>query len=118
MSQVTIISGVERRRAWSDEQKLAILTEAFAPGANVADVARRADLRPSSIYRWRRQMRAGAVSTGGFAPVLVSPDRADAVPGPTASSPALIIELRGMTVRIAGDAPPGLVATALRALRR
>ncbi|MFD1192926.1 transposase [Phenylobacterium conjunctum] len=34
----------ERRRTWSDAQKLAILSEAFAPGAGVAEVARRFEM--------------------------------------------------------------------------
>ncbi len=32
MGQVTVISGAERRRLWSDEQKLALIEAAFAPG--------------------------------------------------------------------------------------
>ena len=32
MGQITVFSGPERRRRWSDEQRLQILTEAFAPG--------------------------------------------------------------------------------------
>jgi transposase len=35
-----IISGVERRRRWSDEAKLRILSEADQPGARIGDVAR------------------------------------------------------------------------------
>jgi len=38
MGQVTVFSGPERRRRWSDEERLSILAEAFAPGASVADV--------------------------------------------------------------------------------
>ncbi|WP_010188541.1 transposase, partial [Sphingomonas sp. PAMC 26605] len=56
MGQVTVISGAERRRLWSDEQKLALIEAAFAPGAKVARVAARADLWPSQIYRWRRDL--------------------------------------------------------------
>lgn len=56
MGQVTIISGVERRRVWSDDQKRALVMAVSQPGANVAEIAREADLRPGQIYRWRRQM--------------------------------------------------------------
>ena len=38
---ITVFSGPERRRRWSDEERLEILNEAFAPGACVAEVARR-----------------------------------------------------------------------------
>ncbi|MFX8681203.1 transposase, partial [Acinetobacter baumannii] len=56
MSQVTIISGAERRRSWTAEQKLALVQEAFSPGACVADVARRADIRTNQLYRWRERL--------------------------------------------------------------
>jgi transposase len=54
MAQITVISGVERRRQWNDDQKLALIEAAMAPGASVAAVARDADVATSSIYRWRR----------------------------------------------------------------
>src|SRR3546814_3916135 len=62
MGQVTIMSGVERRRRWTEEQKQALVTAISQPGANIADIARRADLRPGQIYRWRRQMLGDARS--------------------------------------------------------
>ncbi|WP_229380825.1 MULTISPECIES: transposase [unclassified Sphingobium] len=37
----------------------------FGAGANVAEIARRADLRPNQIYRWLRQM--GQAVRGGLA---------------------------------------------------
>jgi len=42
-----ILIGVERRRRWSDERKLAILAEVGVDGASVSDVARRHDLEGS-----------------------------------------------------------------------
>lgn len=114
MSQVTIISGVERRRIWSDEQKRALVAATCEPGVSVAEVARRADLRPSQIYRWRRDLLADAAPPVGLAPVLVSPDRHDAATG----GPAMVIEVGGAVVRIAADAPAALVTAALRSLRR
>jgi transposase len=39
MSQMTVFSGRERRRRWSDEERTRILAEAFLPGACVAAVA-------------------------------------------------------------------------------
>ena len=64
MARFQLISGPERRRRWSEEQKRALVAAAFAPGAIVAEVARRADVCAGQIYRWRRELRgAGA----GFA---------------------------------------------------
>ncbi len=53
MGQIQVITGMERRRRWSDEQKRAIVAAAFAPGAVVSEVARRADIYANQIYRWR-----------------------------------------------------------------
>ena len=70
MSRVEILACPERRRRWSVEQKREIVAAAFGPGAVVRDVARQADVAPSLIYRWRRDLRAAAT---GFAQVLVAP---------------------------------------------
>ena len=52
-----VIIGVERRRRWSEEQKLAIVMEVGVDGATVAEVARRHDLTRQHIYQWRRELR-------------------------------------------------------------
>jgi transposase len=70
MSRVEVISGPERRRRWSEEQKRAIVAAAFAPGASVSAVARRTEIGTGQIYRWRREL-CNAVA--GFAEVVVSP---------------------------------------------
>lgn len=72
MAQVHVLTGPERRRRWSSEQKWAIVAAAFAPGAVVSDVARRADVCASLIYRWRREF---AAAQRGFCEVIVgAPD--------------------------------------------
>jgi transposase len=93
MRRVEVISGPERRRRWNEEQKRAIVAEAFAPGASVSAVARRVDVVPGQIYRWRRELCSAAV---GFAEVVVSPssyERAEA------KGPAVEIEV-GSDIRI------------------
>ena len=52
-----VIVGVERRRRWSDDQKLGMLLEVGVAGATVADVARRHDLTRQHIYQWRSELR-------------------------------------------------------------
>ena len=74
MSRVEVLSGPERRRRWSAEQKRSIVAEAFAPGASVREVARLRDVVPGQIYRWRRDLRSAAT---GFAEVVVAPDRSE-----------------------------------------
>lgn len=70
---------VERRRCWSDEEKLAILKETTQPGAIVAVVARRHGIGTGQLYTWRKQLLRGAMA--GFAPVeLICSERADQSP--------------------------------------
>ena len=66
-SEGAVVVQVERRRRWSDEQKLAILRETTEPGAIVSLVARRHGLNTGQLYTWRRQLLAGAMA--GFVPV-------------------------------------------------
>ncbi|WP_426781770.1 IS66-like element accessory protein TnpA [Rhizobium beringeri] len=53
-----ILTGVERRRDWSHDEKLLILEEAAVAGAKIADVARRHDIKPQQIYTWRKKFSA------------------------------------------------------------
>src|SRR3954451_5854106 len=53
-----IISTVERRRHWPDEEKLRIMSEALAPGATVAAVADRNGVCRSLVYLWLRLARS------------------------------------------------------------
>ena len=116
MGQVSVISGVERRRTWSDEEKLELVAAAFAPGANVAEVSRRADVCTSLLYRWRRLMRAPAAPLA-FLPSVVTED-VGPTPAAAAARAAITIVLPGgSTVSIDPDASPALVKATLRALR-
>jgi transposase len=64
---------VERRRNWSDEEKLAILKETTQPGAIIAAIARRYGIGTGQLYTWRKQLLRGAMA--GFVPVeLVQPE--------------------------------------------
>ena len=58
-SKVEIITGVARRRRFSTEQKLAVVTETMQPGMSISYVARRHGLSPSLVFRWRRLMTEG-----------------------------------------------------------
>ncbi len=70
MARMEIVSGVERRRRWSDETKLRILAEADEPGARIGEVARRHDIYPQQIRSWR-QMFSAPDSLPAFVPVNV-----------------------------------------------
>lgn len=85
MGRMEILTGVERRRDWSDEEKLSILQEAAEPDAKIADVARRHDIRPQQIYTWRRKFAAEqAEPVVSFLPVaLIATGTSDEVEHPT-----------------------------------
>lgn len=114
MGQVTIMTGPERRRRWSADERLRILEEACAPGAVVADVARRHDVSRTLIYGWRRQLRREVGDTT-FVPAVIA---AEAPSTAQERAPAIVIEFSGgRRVSIAASASPALVAAALKALR-
>ena len=112
MARIEVLTGRERRRRWSEDQKRAVVRAAFAPGAVVSDVARRADVHPGQIYRWRRDLAGAARS--GFAAVIVSPNDHDAVRRP---GEAIELELSGARVRIPVSTSPALAASIVGALR-
>ena len=101
-----IITGRERRRQWSTEEKLRILEEASAPEASAAEVARRHDLLPQQIYPWRRQLQAAhpvSHETVSFLPVELRADAA--APGKPAPRPSVPSRIEigltnGRTLRI------------------
>ena len=114
MGQITVFSGPERRRRWSEEDRVRILTEAFSPGACVAEVARRYDVSSALIYTWRNKLRQSVAEPGFAEAVVVAGGGAE----PPIISPAIIVELaRGSRVNIFASAPPALAAAALKALR-
>ena len=108
MSQVTVISGIERRRRWTEQQKQDLVAAVSAPGANVAEIARRADLRPNQIYKWRRQMDEAAQ---GFAEVRMQPDPVPAM------ATTIVVEFERAVVRIPTGASPGLVLAVLKTIK-
>jgi transposase len=56
-----IITGVERRRRWSLEEKLRIVTESEQPGAGIAEIARRYEISRGLLWNWRSQVRHGVL---------------------------------------------------------
>ena len=51
------ILGAERRRRWSDEEKLAIVRSVGVGGATVTQIAQRHDVTRQQIYRWRYELK-------------------------------------------------------------
>ena len=117
MGRFEIITGPERRRSWSEEQKRAIVAAAFAPGAIVTDVARRAAVCAGQIYRWRQEL--GHTGSGFSRVVIAAMGERGNDRGALNPAPAIEVEFGGVTrVRIAASTPPELAAAVVRALRR
>lgn len=115
MRQITVMHGPERRRRWTDEERLRILAEAAAPGACVADVARQHDISTARIYTWRNKLRP-QIAGPQFAEAVV--DTGEVELSASEPSPAIVVEV-GNKVRMTvfPTAPAALVAATLKALR-
>jgi len=125
MQRFEIMTGRERRRRWSLEEKLAIVAETWEPGVSVAKVARRHDVHANQIYGWRRLVGEGRLVAGcderpapaTFAPVAVV---AEPCPGDgeTATSSGVIevTLVNGHRVRIDGAVDGDVLARVIGAL--
>lgn len=116
MGRMTLITGVERRRRWSLEERAQILAAVEEPGAVVAEVARRSDVCTSLVYKWRREARSAA-SGPGFASVIVEQPTQPPAPASGSELCAILVEMKDARIRISSNAPSGLIAATLKALR-
>lgn len=111
-----LLTGADRRRSWSDEERRAILAEAFAPGAIVAAVARRHEVSTGLVYTWRRNARRD--SGGPFLRALVTEDQPSAETPKRHSEPVIVVDLpAGARVSISASASADLITATLRGLR-
>ena len=62
--RIEVITGVERRRRWSEEDKARIVAESLEPGVVVADVARRYGIHRNQLYGWRSAFGVQPAKTG------------------------------------------------------
>ena len=51
------ILGLERRRRWSDEEKLGIVLSVGVAGATVTQVAQRHEVTRQQLYAWRHELK-------------------------------------------------------------
>ena len=135
LRRIEVITGAERRRKWSAEEKAEIVSESLAEGAVVSEVARRHGLSPQQLFGWRARLRAAVKgsapssdATPAFVPAIVQEEppslAAPALPaavmaiGGTGVVPASIeIALGGVIVRVRGEADPRALTVVLKALR-
>ena len=67
-----VLTGAERRRRWSTEEKLRILAQGMAPNSSASLTCRVHGISSGQFYTWRKQFRTGELT--GFVPVSVVPD--------------------------------------------
>ena len=115
MSQVTLMTGPERRRRWSEAERLRILEASFAPGAVVADVGRQFEVATSLIYKWRRDAMAAQAP---FVPAVVVAQAGCGEPAPGAETSIMVQLPGGARVMIGAKAPSALVGVTLKVLTR
>src|SRR5208283_3681496 len=125
--RLEIFTGAGRRRAWTAEQKAAIVAESFEEGALVSQVARRHGLTPQQLFAWRRQARLEAAEEIGglpFAPVVVEPPRAaspaaegDENRSADARPPVIELDVAGSSVWIWSGADAAMVMAIIDALK-
>jgi transposase len=126
---VTVLSGPERRRRFTTAEKLRLVEETLAPGASIAEIARRHDLHPNLLHSWRRQARIGTLagrvegkppSAQGvrFAAVAVA-QAPPILPAAVLPSGAGAIEFEfanGSRMRVTGAVDPTMLGAALAVL--
>ncbi len=106
-----MITGVGRRRRWSDEDKARIVAESLDPATTSSAVARRYGLHASQLFTWRQQLQRSASAAQtlggpGFVPVLLAEDGAP----PVEAAGRIEIALGPAVIRVGADVD----ATALR----
>ena len=62
-SRIEVVARVSDRRAWTVEQKLAMLRDAFGPGGSVRGPIERHEVSSGLLYTWRRQAMSGELAS-------------------------------------------------------
>ena len=112
--RVEVITGVGRRRRWTDEEKAWIVAESLDRATTVSAVARRYGLHPSQLFVWRQQLAAPAVREApAFVPVVVAEDGA----APAEVAGRIEIVLGPAVVRVGADVNAAALRRVLEAVR-
>ena len=127
--RIEVLEGRTGRRMRSEAERARIAAESLAPGAKVADVARRHDVTRWQVYDWRRKLTSGkltlpadAMEKPMFAALLVekvTPDPAAPVRKSCGASRPSRLELivDGVTLRVRSDVEEDQLVRIIRAIR-
>ena len=118
-------SGSVRRRRFSAAEKAAVIRETREPGARVSEVARRWQVDPQQVYRWRH--RDGATHCGrmgpspaaepAFVPIVTNAMPACEAAPAALARPVIEIRLAGAVVRVVSGLDDAQLTAVLRAVR-
>ena len=112
--RVEVITGVGRRRRWTDEEKAWIVAESLDPATTVSAVARRYGLHASQLFTWRQQLAAPAAREApAFVPVVVAED----VATPAEPAGRMEIALGAVVVRVGMDVDAAALRRVLEVVR-
>ena len=110
--RIEVITGVDRRRRWTLEQKQAIVEESLSPHATPTMVARKHGIGTGQLYTWRHQLLRSRRSQG------VRFARVELTAAPAQAGGLIEIALPDRTVvRINGAVDTGTLRHVLAALR-
>src|SRR3954466_12570073 len=121
-----VITGVGRRRRWTDEEKAWIVAESLDPASTVSAVARRYGLHPSQLFVWRQRLPAPGPGGGrrrlgaravrgapGLVPVVVAEDE----PAPAGAAGRIEVALGPAVVRVGADVDAAALRRVLEVVR-
>ena len=112
--RLEVITGVGRRRRWSEEDKARIVAESLDPATTVSAVARRYGVHASQLFAWRQQLAASAAREAPeFVPVLLAED------GSAPAEPAgrMEIVLGPAVIRVGADVNAAALRRVLEVVR-
>ena len=113
--RLEVITGIGRRRRWSDEDKARIVAESLDPAMTSSAVARRYGLHASQLFVWRQQLAASAAREAPeFVPVVVAEGGAAA---PAEMAGQMEIALGPAVVRVGADVDGPALRQVLEVLR-
>ena len=121
---VEVITSVQRRRRWSQEEKQRIVAESARSDRTVLQVARAHGIAPNQLFGWRRQFLAAATASdgeaGGFVAVRMIGEASVAAGGslpPAGRSSAIEIRLpSGVAIGVGNDVDVEALRRVLSAL--
>ena len=63
MERIEVITSVQRRRRYSGQEKAQFVAMTMQPGSSVSSVARQYGISPSLLFKWKRLMQDGGVTS-------------------------------------------------------